>query len=104
MKLDNEEMNVVGFIVTWVVGLFGFGRAYGSLATKTEKNTQDIAEIQKEFRTVDGDQRLMSFAAHDKIQATCQARMDERHNMLASRLAIHDQKLDKILEAVGGKK
>ena len=98
--IGEKDMTIIGFIITWVAGIFGIGRAYGALATKVEKHDVDISKIKKEFRTIDGDQRLMSFAAHDKLQATCQNNINQRIDTMNGRLDKHDEKLDKILEAV----
>jgi hypothetical protein len=104
MMTEKDGLTAIGFAVTWIAGIFGAGRAYGKLSDKVEKHDTEIAILKMEFKTPSGDQRLMSFDAHDKIQATCQKRMDERHDTLAGRLDKHDEKLDKILEAVSGRR
>ena len=97
---EKDSLTAIGFAITWIAGVFGAGRAYGKLSDKVEKHDTDISALKSEFKKPNGDQRLMSFDAHDRIQATCQQRVNERHDTLAARLDKHDEKLDKILEAV----
>lgn len=104
---DKDNLTIGGMILTWLVGIFGIGKLWGMISSdlkQTKKDVQevktDIITIKREFITSDGDQRLMSFAAHDKIQAVCQKRMDERYVNMQKRLDKHEDKLDRILEAV----
>jgi hypothetical protein len=98
--IEKDEITLLTFVVTWVAWLFGFGKVYGTLTSKIDKHDRDIIIIKKEFTTGDGDQRFMSFSAHDKIQAVCQSHMNERHESLSGRLDKHEAKLDKILEVL----
>lgn len=104
MPVTKEDATWIALVVSWVVWLFGLGRVYGTLESRVSKNEKDISAIAQKFRTQDGEPRLMSFKAHDKIQSACQKRMDERQAVIDRTMAIHDEKLDKILEAVSALK
>jgi hypothetical protein len=92
LNIDSNDATIGGFILTWLAGVFGIGKTYGALKTDVDKNKKDIAALQKEFITNDGEPRLMSYAAHDKIQAACQGLMLERHNSVGTRLD-HQEKI-----------
>lgn len=105
--IDKDNVTVGGFVITWIAGVFSAGKLYGIVSSDIKQTKKDLQEakseivtIKREFITSDGDQRLMSFAAHDKIQATCQKRMDDRYVDVQRQLDQHDHKLDKILDAV----
>ena len=100
MDINRDEVTLLSFLITWAVGIFGAGKLYGNILSKTQKNTDDIVGIKKEFKTTDGEVRLLSYAAHDKIQQACQKIQDERYDHMESRLDRHDKKLDAILDAV----
>ncbi|KJR97219.1 MAG: hypothetical protein VR65_06290 [Desulfobulbaceae bacterium BRH_c16a] len=73
---------VGGCVATLVVNAFTVGVAYGKLSSRISKNSEDIedirttgmvgirsemAKIDGKFFTPEGEQRLMSFKAHDHI-------------------------------------
>lgn len=101
MDIKTEDVVTwVGFLLTWLIGFFGFGRAYGALSARVSRHDQEISDIQKEFKTSEGEQRLVSHSECDKFQNTCQRRIDERHERLVKRIDTHDTKLDQILEGL----
>ena len=94
-----------GGLVAWAVMAAGVGRKYQAIEDRVRQNIKDIEKINNMidklhncFVTADGEPRLVSFAAHDVMQRVCQDRIAERHEMLAQRLKMHDEKLDRILE------
>lgn len=67
MQLGQLEITIIGFILTWTATAVGIGVAYGRLSVRVDKNSENIAGIQKKFVTGDGEQRYMTFRAHDHI-------------------------------------
>lgn len=100
MNINREEVTIIGFVFTWLAGVFGAGKMYATFEARMKKNTDDIETIKQEFKTTDGEVRLLSYAAHDKIQQACQKIQDQRYGHMESRLDRHDKKLDAILDAV----
>ncbi len=108
-----DATTFVGFALTWLGMIFGVGKAYGKLATRVEKNEEDIQElksthifdvkeIEKMFVTRDGEPRLMSYKAHDQISANCKKLQEERYRLLEASLERIEEKLDNL--ATSGKR
>jgi hypothetical protein len=100
MQIDEKDITIAGFVLTWLAGIFGFGRAYEALSGKVAKHETAIKELQENFVTVDGEPRFVSYMAHDKMQAACQGLMRQRLDSIDDRMNTHDEKLDKLLEGV----
>ena len=100
MDINRDEVTVISVILTWLIGFFTAGKLYATFDSRAKKNEEDIERIKREFRTTDGEVRLLSYAAHDKIQQACQKIQDERYSHMEARLDRHDKKLDAILDAV----
>jgi len=82
MQIDAMFLTVAGCICTLILNAFAIGVSYGRLSSKIIKNSDDIADIRTKglvdirseiakidgkFNTPEGEQRLMSFKAHDHI-------------------------------------
>jgi len=102
--INKDDAEWMAIAVTWIAGLFAFARKTGNTERRIEVLESDVSKIKKEFKTADGEPRLMSFAQHQIIQNACQKRMDERQDNINRRMEQHDEKLDKILEALSSLK
>jgi hypothetical protein len=100
MQIDEKDITIAGFVLTWLAGIFGFGRVYENLSGKVEKHEVAIKELQDNFTTGDGEPRFVSYTAHDKMQASCQGLMRQRLDSIDGRMNVHDEKLDRLLEGV----
>lgn len=89
MQIDAAFLTVIGFAGTWILIAFAVGVTYGRLSFRIDKNTSDIVkteslltaevvrveshfiseikEMKNQFTTPDGEQRLLSYQAHDNI-------------------------------------
>lgn len=76
MQLDEKEMTIAGFIITWLLGIFGAGRAYGKLAERVDMHDAEIKEIKSYFVSPDGEPRLITYPAHDIMVSQCHAQID----------------------------
>ena len=107
MDVGAEEVTIIGAIVGWAGTTFGFGRAYGALKSRVETTEGDIADLHESvervlrcFVTADGEPRLVSYAALDKIREPCRAGIAQRIEEHEKLIEKHDKKLDKILDGI----
>lgn len=78
MEIDGKDMTIIGFIITWLVGVFGGGVAYGRLTSKINKIDQAV------FDESTGDIRIISYPAHDIMVKQCHEKLDLRINSIVS--------------------
>ena len=98
--MDNWEV-WLSFVITWAGGVFAFGKIYGQLVSKINNHDKRISGIEMAFTGTDGEPRILTVPAHDKLQATCQRHFQGEIDGAKKRIDIHDEKLDKILEGIG---
>jgi hypothetical protein len=91
----------ISFGITWVAGIFAFGKIYGQLVSKINNHDGRIVDIEMAFTGADGEPRILTVPAHDKLQANCQRHFQGEIDGARRRIDIHDEKLDKILEGIG---
>lgn len=79
MQIDEKDMTIIGFILTWIAGVFGGGVAYGRLSSKVAKIDQAI------FDESSGDIRIITYPAHDIMVRQCHEKLDLRiSNIMAT--------------------
>jgi hypothetical protein len=100
MDVGKDDITIIGFIFTWLAGIFGYGKIYGGLVNKITSHEKRLDTIQKTFFTSDGEPRLMSYAAHDQISNACQKFMYDKLDNNVKRLDLHDEKLDKVIAGI----
>ena len=91
----------LSFAITWAAGIFAFGKIYGQLVSKINNHDKRIVNIEMAFTGSDGEPRILTVPAHDKLQANCQRHFQGEIDSNKKRIDIHDEKLDKILEGIG---
>lgn len=47
MKLEYQEVTIVGFILTWIAGIFTLGRAFGKSAAHEARTDEKLREIEE---------------------------------------------------------
>jgi len=100
MQIDNTDMTVGGFILTWIGVIFGVGKTYGKLDAQVQTHDTKIQEIKSSLVDSDGDPKYLTKPDHDIIQANCQGLMRHRLDTLDKRMDIHDSKLDLMLVGI----
>jgi hypothetical protein len=98
--MDNWEI-WLSFVITWGAGIFAFGKIYGQLVSKISNHDKRIVSIEMAFTGADGEPRILTVPAHDKLQANCQRHFQGEIDTSKKRIDVHDEKLDKILEGIG---
>ena len=98
--MENWEV-WLGFAVTWAAGIFAFGKIYGQLVSKINNHEQRIGGIEMAFTGSDGEPRILTVPAHEKLQYNCQRHFQSEIDSSKKRIDVHDEKLDKILEGIG---
>jgi hypothetical protein len=98
--MENWEV-WLSFAITWAAGVFGFGKIYGQLVSKINNHDKRIGGIEMAFTGTDGEPRILTVPAHDKLQANCQKHFQGEIDASKKRIDIHDEKLDKILDGIG---
>lgn len=108
-----EGFTIIGYVVAWAATVFAVGRGHGRLTTKVRAHDEELARLRDKeigqlytkidklhacFVTADGEPRLMSYSAHDKIQAECRRQLDDRHANVVTLTRVHDEKIDRVLE------
>lgn len=89
MEIDGKDMTIIGFVITWLCGVFGGGVAYGRLTSKINKIDQAV------FDESTGDIRIISYPAHDIMVKQCHEKLDLR---IASLVAANSEMKDDIRE------
>jgi len=83
-------------IASFLVSSFLVGRRVGKAEAKIAEHTTEIAELRGEFKK-DGEPRYVTYAAHDKIQQSCQGLMNMRLGNIEAQIEKQDKKLDLII-------
>jgi len=91
----------LSFAITWAAGIFAFGKIYGQLVSKINNHDKRISGIEMAFTGSDGEPRILTVPAHDKLQTQCQRHFQGEIDGAKRRIDIHDEKLDKILAGIG---
>lgn len=81
MEINEKHLTLIGFILTWIAGVFGGGAIYGRMATKVDKHEAALF-------TSEGDLRVITYAAHDLMTASCNKTRDIR---IAHVIASHEE-------------
>jgi hypothetical protein len=100
VDVSKEEVTIVGFVLSQIGIVFGVGKAYGRLSSKVLRHDDELKTLREAFVTGDGEPRIVTYQAHDKMQAACHNVQEERQLTINRRLDGHDIKLDAILNAV----
>lgn len=86
-------VGLLGIIGGWLLTALGLGKYVGRLRSQVKENTDSIQKLERMFITTDGDQRFVSYKAHDKIQLDCQKLQNERYDTLVKRMDEKDRLL-----------
>lgn len=114
MQLEGKDgITIIGYVIGWAGTVFAFGRMHGNMSARQDSHERELMMLRDKeikrlheaidklhacFVTADGEPRLMSFSAHDKIRAECRSQLDDRHSTYIARMTDHDVKLGRILE------
>lgn len=71
MELDERHLTTVGFVLTWLAGIFSLGAVYGRISAKVDKHEAAI------FNDA-GEMRIITYAAHDLMSTNCNEKRDIR--------------------------
>jgi hypothetical protein len=88
---DQEHVKTILAFCGWALSILGIGRYVGKLKGNVESNTESVEKLEGRFTDSNGEPRLMTNVAHDKIQNDCQAFQTERYNNLVKRLDERDK-------------
>ncbi len=107
MDVSTEEVTILAIFLGWAGTTFGFGRTYGVLNSRMKGAEKEITDLHKSvnkvlncFVTADGEPRLVSFAALDKVREPCREENDRRFKAHEKCIEKHDEKLDEILAGI----
>lgn len=107
-----EQTSWLGNALTLAITLFGGGKAYGVLSSKTKANEDRLnklskdmqrveddsesrfKELLKEFRTTEGEPKFVTYRAHDKIQESCQGLIMNEFTHLKESIERIEKKID----------
>lgn len=94
MQLNEGEMSFLGHVLTWIIIIFGGGRAWGKISAKVESADEKATKAQEAVNTVSadleaalnvgGEPRFLTYAAHDIIRSHCHENLDIRLSVITS--------------------
>lgn len=90
---DNSDVSWIGYVVAWLLTVFGGGIAYGKLTIKVNKH-------EKLLYNSEGEPRIITFPAHDIMVANCHNVLDIKLNTLDSNMSDMKSDIKELLKAV----